>query len=534
MSTYLFQTLLKAACYKKSHEFYKKRHDLEKTQRAKLSSILAKSKIKEISGINTWEDFAKHAPITQYADWSNKINAAKNDELGLIESKLIRYQPTSGSSEKIKFIPYTEDFLAELDSAICPWLFSMFKKHPSIANGTHYWSVSWLPKNQFAELSKNINDDSELLGKAKRWILSKSQAVPADVALAATPVDSLFATLCYLVADGKLSVISVWSPTFALQLFDLLLEYQDEIAQVLVSGHWGSRAESLARISAPKNTKRAKLLQSLKGQDAYALVLVLWPNLALISAWDTADAAPWAEKIKRNLPAVAFEGKGLWATEGVVTIPVDDQYPLAYLSHFYEFEMLNSGKIVAPWQLKEGDEVSPILTTSTGMLRYAMNDCLKVTGFYGDVPCFSFLGRKQSVDMVGEKMSTDAARQVIQNVAVKHNLEPVTLLALASEKNGQSSYLAIFSSKSKFNYAHMMDASHALECALNEHFHYALARDLNQLQPAQAWIVEDGWKLYQDLAMANGMIEGNIKPEALKKMPKKIAHSLGFLEMEAV
>ena len=47
---------------------------------------------------------------------------------------------------------------------------------------------------------------------------------------------------------------------------------------------------------------------------------------------------------------------------------------------------------------------------------------------------FFFLGRKQSVDMVGEKMSTDAARQVIQNVAVKHNLEPVTLLALASEK----------------------------------------------------------------------------------------------------
>ena len=184
-------------------------------------------------------------------------------------------------------------------------------------------------------LSKNINDDSELLGKAKDGYYPSLKQCQPMLLFAATPVDSLFATLCYLVADGKLSVISVWSPTFALQLFDLLLEYQDEIAQVLVSGHWGSRAESLARISAPKkNTKRAKLLQSLKGQDAYALVLVLWPNLALISAWDTADAALGQKKIKRNLPAVAFEGKGLWATEGVVTIPVDDQYPLAYLSHF--------------------------------------------------------------------------------------------------------------------------------------------------------------------------------------------------------
>ena len=53
--------------------------------------------------------------------------------------------------------------------------------------------------------------------------------------------------------------------------------------------------------------------------------------------------------------------------------------------------MLNSGKIVAPLAVKKkAMKLVPILTTSTGMLRYAMNDCLKVTGFYGDVPCFSF------------------------------------------------------------------------------------------------------------------------------------------------
>jgi hypothetical protein len=63
-------------------------------------------------------------------------------------------------------------------------------------------------------------------------------------------------------------------------------------------------------------------------------------NLALVSAWDTADAAPWAQQLKACFPQAAFEGKGLWATEGVVTIPIDGQYPLAYRSHVYEFEDL--------------------------------------------------------------------------------------------------------------------------------------------------------------------------------------------------
>lgn len=59
-----------------------------------------------------------------------------------------------------------------------------------------------------------------------------------------------------------------------------------------------------------------------------------------MSSWDTAGSKAWAEKLKEKLPSVQFEGKGLWATEGVVTIPYNDQYPLAYQSHFYEFEYL--------------------------------------------------------------------------------------------------------------------------------------------------------------------------------------------------
>ncbi|MEK5768551.1 GH3 auxin-responsive promoter family protein, partial [Acinetobacter schindleri] len=94
------------------------------------------------------------------------------------------------------------------------------------------------------------------------------------------------------------------------------------------------------------------------------------------SSWDTAGSKAWAEKLKEKLANVQFEGKGLWATEGVVTIPYNDQYPLAYQSHFYEFEYLEGekqGQIVPSWQLKQGDVVSPLITSGNGLLRYCLD-----------------------------------------------------------------------------------------------------------------------------------------------------------------
>lgn len=520
MFTRIAQSVLYLSCLNSARKFRNGRFSLEKVQREKLTELL--KQIKTDQPINSWEEFAAIYPVTRYADWHEPITQQRQQEKSLIDSPLVRYQPTSGSSEKLKLIPYTQRFLGELDAAISPWLASLYRNYPNIKNGVHYWSVSWLPQNQLEDFKGNLNDDSELLGGIKRFVTHYSQAVSSDVALAASPEDSLFATLCYLAATEDLTVLSVWSPTFALQLLTLLPQQAYEIAAVLGTGSWGARQPSLQRLTAPQAPERAKLLIEHADQSGQAIAQALWPKLALISAWDTADAARWAKQLQELLPNVAFEGKGLWATEGVVTIPVDGQYPLAYRSHVYEFERISTGEVVPPWQLKDGDEVSPIISCGNGILRYAMDDRLKVTGFMGEVPCFTFLGRRKGVDLVGEKMSPEAARQALNEIEKEFNLSAVSLLALDSKVAGQSSYLALFSQPESLSPELLEQVNARLENVLKEHFHYALARELQQLRPATALVVADGWKTYQELAMASGMIEGNIKPEALRKMDKDI------------
>lgn len=516
---------LRLACYRADAAFRGQTKQLEQVQRQKLKQILTQVAAAQGSARTltpSYEEFATHQPISRYAQWQERIHAQRRGESALTTSPLVRYQPTSGSSEKLKLIPYTKSFIGELDAAIAPWLASMYRQYPNMASGTHYWSVSWLPQSQFADLQGNLNDDSELLGVVKRVLAAQSQAVPADVALAASADDALFATLCYLVANKQLRLLSVWSPTFALQLLEALPVWADDIVDVLNQGDWCGRQQSLSRLKAPYAPERAIDLQRVLALPRSALAAELWPDLAVVSAWDTADATPWAEQLKACFPQAAFEGKGLWATEGVVTIPIDGQYPLAYQSHFYEFEDLENGGILASWELKEGDIVSPIITSGNGLLRYQLDDRVQVSGFWHGIPCLQFLGRRFGVDMVGEKMSPDAARLAMRQVAQQFGLEAITLMAVNGHEQYRPRYIALFSQQNlNVPYELREDIAAAVEKELRGHFHYELARDLRQLEPVVAVVAQDGWRMCQDIAVAGGMIEGNIKPEPVRRVQRQ-------------
>lgn len=532
MLTRLTHQALLWACRREDAAFREQRHALEQVQREKLAQLLTQvggelggeqgaALGSDLAGLS-WEEFREKVPVTRYRDWHERITAQRENGALLTSSPLVRYQPTSGSSEQLKLIPYTKQFLGELDSAIAPWLSSLYRQHPGLRGGTHYWSVSWLPKSQQDAMRGNLNDDSELLGVVKRVLAAQSQAVPAGVALAHAADDAMFATLCHLVARADLRMLSVWSPTFALQQLEALRNWGPEIMQVLMMGEWGSRQSSLASLHAPCAPRRALLLEEALQAPAHELAQRLWPKLAVVSAWDTADATVWAEQLRAQFPQAAFEGKGLWATEGVVTIPYDGVYPLAYRSHVYEFEDLASERILAPWELREGDEVSPIISGGNGLLRYRLDDRLQVTGFWGGIPCFRFLGRRFGVDMVGEKMAPETARTVLAEVAEIHGLKPVTLLAVDAQGREKPRYVALFSAADGESIEHPlhMAAAADVEKLLCRHFHYELARDLRQLPAAAAMVLPDGWRSFQQIAVAGGMIEGNIKPEPVKRVTR--------------
>ncbi|KXO09195.1 hypothetical protein AKG98_1411 [Moritella sp. JT01] len=492
-------------------------------QREKLSSLLkviapsVSGKKYNLSGSLFYEEFIRKVPITEYDDWAAQIDKARagsRHELSMEANE--RFQPTSGSTSKIKWIPYTQSFLNELDAAISPWMMDMYKHNPGMLKGTHYWSLSWVPTELRRTMSGAVNDDLKLLPWWKRIFMGLTSAVPEGVSLADTSEDSQFATLCYLLADKSLSFLSVWSPTFALTLFDNIIEHKLELVSVLATGKWGERTPALPGLKCPKSYRVAEILLQWKGSLSAALLQLIWPKLALISAWDTSSSATWANKLQRLLPQGEFQGKGLWATEGVVTIPFQNQYPLAICSHFYEFIDLETEEVLPAWKLKQDQLVRPVLTTGSGLLRYAMKDKLRVSGFLQDCPCFEFLGRLDGIDLVGEKMSPEIALEVMKMAEQNQRLTAITVFAVpANTSNNKPFYLLLCEPNADISDLEMKQVAANAEAELNTCFHYQLARDLGQLDTLKVCCSQNARDLYYSRCEARGMVVGNIKIEPL-------------------
>jgi hypothetical protein len=510
----------RAACAPGAHAFERSLDDPRGAQEASLARILRQVRGTDLgarfrlSSTGSPATLRERVPETTYDDYARLIERQRAGLARVLTAEeCARYQPTSGSSSKVKWIPYTPSFLAELDAAISPWMDDLYRGVPGVRGGRHYWSMSWIPSHLRSTATENLNDDRALLSLSKRLFSILASPVPNDVAYAETSEDSVFATLCFLCAAHDLSVLSVWSPTFALNLFEALGREREAIAATLDAGAWSESRPALPS-KAPRSLRAAQLLRAWDGALEPAFFAELWPELAFVSAWDTSTSKRWAERLGALLPQATFQGKGLWATEGVVTFPYRGRYPLAVRSHFYEFVDLESERPHFAWELREGQVVRPLLTTSSGLLRYGLRDRLVVSGHLGRTPCFEFLGRIGDVDMVGEKTSPEAAQLALDALARGDRCRPLSLLALAPPSEGERPrYVALCEGPASREEDERRSA--LLEQTLHGAFHYALARDLGQLAPARVLTAPDALALYEAVGTARGMVSGNIKVEPL-------------------
>ena len=251
--------------------------DLLRDQLAVLRSELRT--LAPVPGIDpgwSYEEFRRQRPVTAWDDWAPLVEEQRTTKRLSVCPKVQRFQPTSGSTFQRKWIPYNRAFLKELNRALKVWMSDVYDSHPGVMQGSHYWSLSGLPQELRREMD---NDDLKFLNPALQLLLRPVMAVPSSVQNADTVQDSTLLTLGHLVNRRDLTFISVWSPTFLLSLL----------------GELDRRREELA--SSPAVAKEASKMLS-QGLELSSLVKKLWPKLALISAWDSAESSPWAKELR--------------------------------------------------------------------------------------------------------------------------------------------------------------------------------------------------------------------------------------------
>lgn len=485
--------ILKLYYKRVTKEFSNSLSSLEIVQRKRLDQILESLAATKEWGClrgKSYEELCHLLPVSTYTSYRDRIERQRSSKEKIISDFIVRYEPTSGSTESRKWIPYTKDFLQELNLAAAAWIGDIYNSIPEVMGGTHYWSLSWLPKELRGLTSSN---DADLFPAYQRWIIKKSMALPAQIAQVSSPEAAWWATLLYLVSTKDLSLVSVWSPTFWIKITDDIKSRWPEIRSNLEAGTWGSFQPELDKIvgKAPRRS-----LGHLAPQEKNFFER-LWPKLKLISSWDSSSSALWAEQIKTDFSYVTLQGKGLWATEGVVSIPFRGKKVLAYQSHFFEFIDLQTKEIFPAWKLLAGREYQPVIWTSAGLLRYTLQDRLRVVDFIDSTPCFEFIGRLQSVDMVGEKID----RVWVDDLFAKN--PHWRAIALIACHHPQPIYYLCHQSSEQID----------IERELLQFHHYKVARELGQLAKSRSVVVKDIFSLWQQTSKSR--IVGQNKVESL-------------------
>lgn len=437
-------------------------------QWARLRTILTRNADTEFgrthgfAGVTSPESYRERVPVGGYDDFAAYIERMGKGERGLLTAdKVIALEETGGSTAGPKLIPMTDGLLDSFRRALLPWLDDLARAFPGVSHGRAYWSVSPVGRPMRMTASGvpiGLASDAAYFGELAP-LIAETLVVTSETAQI-RDIDRWRKETCARIeACDDLAMISVWSPTFLLELMDHV---------------------------------------DLGGKP-----------LEVVSCWDQASSRPWAEILRQRLPGVRVQGKGLLATEGIVSIPLEGlQCPvLAVDSGYYEFRDA-AGGVQEAADTHVGEEYEVLMTTEGGLYRYAIGDRVRVCGFAGEAPLLEFMGRGfTATDLCGEKLSEAFVLQAFAPLALD-------FILLAPADAGRAAY-DLFVDASRVSESKSKALADEAERYLGRNPQYAYARRLGQLKPLSVKRVQHPMETWIAYHTARGQCRGDIKPPVL-------------------
>ena len=446
--------------------------------------------------------YQARVPLASWEDLDPWIQQELNGTAGsFLPTAPLAIELTGGSTSGRKMIPYSASQLAAFRAAVLPWLDDWLMHWPQLAQQTWWWAITPAGRAP-AATSTGIpiglpGGDAAYFGPELAPLLLERLAAPPQMAAIVDLADWQRATAAHLLAREDLGLLSLWSPTLLLGLLDCIMQESELLLAWL--DHW-----PLSNIPAPLLTaSRRAALPALIAQGPGTL----WPALTLCSCWTDAGAIRDAALLRQRWPGLMLQGKGLLATEGVVTVPLADLSAplLAVNSGFFEFRC-DDGRMLLAHELDVGLEAEVVMSTWGGLLRYTSADRVRVAGHYGHTPLLTFLGRRGGVsDLCGEKLSETFVADVLASW--------VPGFAMLYPNPEQRCYQLIVDAACGI--ANLCECGAAVEVALCANPQYAYARSLGQLASLQVSAVHAPLACLQNAAIAEGRRLGDLKPPAL-------------------
>ncbi len=463
-----------------------------------LNSHCVAGKLWRFAEVKTVYDFQAHCPVNTYESLGPSIltNAAECMS-PLFSEHVLSFEVTGGSNSGGRLIPYNGSVLRDFRQALFAWFSDVMEAY-DLRDGTIFWPISPPApgkRNEHDGVPVGMGSDASYFGDEVASLFGQILAVPYDLSVHSMEAWQKETCKALLKAED-LTLVSVWSPTFFTELLKYIKEHR-----------WALLGSLQTEISSEHATRLSDACSSFEPEWSK-----IWPNLRLISSWSDGPAATFAVELQRSFPHVAFQGKGLLATEAVISIPLAAARDpvLVPTACFYECRGEDQ-KIISAEDVQVGASYDLLITTRGGLYRYDIGDRILVTGFFGTAPMVRFLGRVGTSDLCGEKLSeyfVGACLAKLPGYAV-----------LAARQDPEDIGYELLADLSWCQELLEEELIADLEESLRKNPQYNLARMLGQLKPLTMRKIPDLIGSFQKSQVELGRRLGDIKPPVIVQDP---------------
>ncbi len=394
-------------------------------------------KLNNFDKVKSIADYQRIVPLSTYADYDEYVWRMADGEKGLITNLPVRrFTESSGSTGKSKLVPLS--FWAE-------WVAQCFGFSAPIG-----CAVKWFfRKGRALPPQKGLLTAETSWRKVKGGTISCLSSVPL---LNIRPLVPLFATspkevlfpdgsdmdmhylkLRFALINKKTSYLGTIFITTLESMFFYMEENWEMLCDDIEKGIINENVNVPDHIRKKLNKKlkpmpkRAEELRAefRKGFDESPIIPRILPKVQWLYGMGTGALSLYSKKLRRYIGEdMPIHYLGYTATEAFMAVPMElnsFEYVMLPQNGFYEFRPIEQegyDNLLTIKDLEPGKEYELILTNMSGFYRYRIEDVVKCTGYYYQVPKITFCYRlNQIANISGEKISQMAFDEIVENLS---------------------------------------------------------------------------------------------------------------------
>ena len=382
-------------------------------------------------------DYRSAVPMREYEAFRPYVRRIMAGEGSVLtRAPVAMFSTTSGSAGEPKLIPVTEDWKEEQAKLTRLWMLRAMRDHPGCYDRKVLVASSPAVEGR-TERGVPYGSMSGMAARRIPWVVRRNFAIPYAVCLIKDYDARYAATMRYGLA-GSVSLVGTPNPSTLVRLAETASRRAEEIIRGVRDGTLGiadpeladhlssaerARARDELHASLRRDPERAAELEAVVRAHGSLLPGACWPELRLVGCWLGGSAGVQAKALAALFGDVPRRDLGLIASEGRMTVPIEDETAAGcLLLHrcFYEFIDEDRIEDTSPpirlaHELADGRRYYIVPTGGNGLYRYDLNDVVEVRGFHHRAPKVAFVRKgRDMVNITGEKLHVNQIQSALQ------------------------------------------------------------------------------------------------------------------------